>query len=264
MGFELRFPGGLKNALTFSFDDGRIYDRKLVEIFNRYGVKGTFHLNSGTFDSNDYVNTDEIADLYKGHEVACHSVTHPNPLCITKTALLNELVEDRRTLEKITSYPVRGFSYPYGIFYDELIEVAKSVGLEYSRTVNSDPWFNLPNDFMKWNPSCHQSEAMELSDKFLDFEGHRHPALFYIWGHSYEFNDNDNWDYIEAVVKKISGKKEVWYATNIEIKDYITAFRGLKSTLDETVIYNPSGIDVWFSADEKIIKIGPGETIKLN
>ena len=263
MGFELRFPGGLKNALTFSFDDSRVYDRKLVEIFNKYGVKGTFHLNSGMFDFPDYINTNEVADLYKGHEVACHSVTHPNPGCITKTAWLNELMEDRRTLEKLTGYPVRGFSYPYGIFNDEVIDVAKAVGLEYSRTVNSDPWFNLPSDFMKWNPSCHQSEAMELSDKFLDFKHHRHPALFYIWGHSYEFNEDNNWDYIEAVVKKLSGKKEVWYATNIEIKDYITAFRGLKTTLDEKTVYNPSAITVCFADGNKIIEIKPGETIKL-
>lgn len=42
------YPNGLEKALTFSYDDGRVFDRKLVEIFNRYGVKGTFHLNSGT------------------------------------------------------------------------------------------------------------------------------------------------------------------------------------------------------------------------
>ena len=40
------FPEGRKRALTMSYDDGADSDERLVEIFNRYGIKGTFHLNS--------------------------------------------------------------------------------------------------------------------------------------------------------------------------------------------------------------------------
>lgn len=36
-----------RKALTFSYDDGIEQDRKLVEIFNRYGMKATFNLNTG-------------------------------------------------------------------------------------------------------------------------------------------------------------------------------------------------------------------------
>ena len=41
------FPGGRHKVLTMSFDDGRVEDRRLVELFNRYGVRGTFNLNAG-------------------------------------------------------------------------------------------------------------------------------------------------------------------------------------------------------------------------
>ena len=37
------YPGGKIKALTFSYDDGVRFDGKLIEIFNRYGMKGTFN-----------------------------------------------------------------------------------------------------------------------------------------------------------------------------------------------------------------------------
>ena len=38
------FPGGKQNAVTFSYDDGKVGDIRLMEIFRRYGIKGTFHI----------------------------------------------------------------------------------------------------------------------------------------------------------------------------------------------------------------------------
>ena len=40
------FPGGKFKALTMSYDDGYMEDIRLIEIFNQYGIKGTFNLNS--------------------------------------------------------------------------------------------------------------------------------------------------------------------------------------------------------------------------
>ena len=71
-----RFYGGKHHALTMSYDDGMIFDRKLVDIFNKYGIKGTFHLNSGNFGKEGYISKEEVKILYRGHEVACHTVHH--------------------------------------------------------------------------------------------------------------------------------------------------------------------------------------------
>ena len=40
------FPGGKHKVLTFSYDDGKLEDRRLVEIFNKNGLRGTFNLNT--------------------------------------------------------------------------------------------------------------------------------------------------------------------------------------------------------------------------
>ena len=33
------FPGGKAKALTMSYDDGKLQDKRLIGIFNKYGIK---------------------------------------------------------------------------------------------------------------------------------------------------------------------------------------------------------------------------------
>ena len=80
----VRFPEGRVRALTFSYDDGVISDKRMVELLDRHGMKGTFNLNSGLFrketEPKDRRMTErEIVELFKNgnHEVACHGLTHP-------------------------------------------------------------------------------------------------------------------------------------------------------------------------------------------
>ena len=68
---------------------------------------------------------------------------------------------------------------------------------------------------------------------------------------------------MEEVCKKISGHESVWYATNIEIYDYIMAQRALHISANEDIIHNPSAIEVWFEKDGKAYSVNGGETIKI-
>lgn len=69
------FPEGKHKVLTMSYDDGKLADRRLVSIFNHYGIKGTFHLNSGMHGP-ERIPSEEWKALYEGHEMSCHTVTH--------------------------------------------------------------------------------------------------------------------------------------------------------------------------------------------
>ena len=91
------FPGGKHKALTMSYDDGKVQDRRLIEIFNRYGIKGTFHLNSGLFHDPGRIQPAEIPSLYEGHEVACHTVTHPTIARCPLPNVVEEVLADRRS-----------------------------------------------------------------------------------------------------------------------------------------------------------------------
>lgn len=269
MGFMFLFPEGKKNALTFSYDDNQIFDRRLVEILNKNHLKGTFHLNSGTMGCQNerdfFLEWNEIKELYRGHEVACHGYHHPFFNQLSKGVLVEEILKDKETLEQVMEYPIRGMSYPFGVYSDEICNVARMLGIEYSRTVESTGNFNLPDDFLKWNPTCHHSANLtELAEQFLNPPSYANLQLFYIWGHSFEFDRENSWDMMEAFCEKVGKKDSVWYATNIEIKEYIEAARGLISTAKQDIVYNPSALDIFVEYQDQVIKIKAGATVKLS
>ncbi|MBR2973529.1 MAG: polysaccharide deacetylase family protein [Clostridia bacterium] len=259
-----RFKDGKAFVLTMSYDDGRTADRRLVEIFNKYGIKGTFHLNSGFLGVNDHINADEVKSLYEGHEVSCHSAHHPFLTQLPDISVMHEVLEDRKTLEKLCGYVVRGMSYPYGVYSDKVIELIKTCGIVYNRKVASTMGYQLPTNFMTWEPTCHHNACLDAAKPFMakvDADAKAQPLLFYVWGHSYEFNDNDNWELIEEFCKTVGGRDNVWYATNIEIYDYVMAQRNLHIAADESIIHNPSRIDVWLTRESDVVKIPAGETV---
>jgi peptidoglycan/xylan/chitin deacetylase (PgdA/CDA1 family) len=112
----LCYPEGRHKALTMSYDDGVAADRRLVDIFNRNGIKGTFHINSGLFGEGERITEAEAVTLYRGHEVSAHTLTHPTIARCPKEQLVYEIMEDRKRLEKAFGYTVRGMSYPNGSF----------------------------------------------------------------------------------------------------------------------------------------------------
>ena len=264
--YKILLPGGKKKVLTLSYDDGMVYDRQLVDMLDRYRLKATFHLSSGKLGESgedEYIKEDEIEELYEGHEISGHMVNHAHGTQLNRGRLLNEVLEDRRKLEDLSGSIVRGMSYPYGEFSDEIIDIIKAAGIEYSRTVISTGSFGLPGDFLRWNPTCHHNEAEEYIDRFLNPFGYEDIMLFYIWGHSFEFHREGTWDMMEDLCKRLSGHDDVWYATNIEIKDYVTAVRNLVTNADDTMIYNPSATTVYLETEGEVKKLAPLECLKL-
>ncbi len=260
-----RYPEGKTKALTMSYDDGPLSDRRLVEIFDKYGIRGTFHINSSRLDTPHSFKSEEIAEIYKNHEISCHTYTHPFPNTMPRESLIMEIMKDRQKLEAAAGYPVRGMSYPYGEYNPEVIDLFRSLGMEYSRTTRATNGFGIPQDFMQWHPTCHHNG--DIMNKLETFKNpsRRVPnlMLFYVWGHTFEFDREDNWSLIEQFCAEASGMEDVWYATNIEILDYISALRALRFSADCSVVYNPSAIPVWFTADGDTVKVMPGETLKL-
>ena len=108
------FPGGKHKVLTLSYDDGKVQDRRLVKIFNKYGIKATFNLNSGLTDMENRIPKEEWTSLYAGHEVAVHTVTHPTIARCPSPEIFHEIYDDKMEIEKVFGYPVRGIAYPNG------------------------------------------------------------------------------------------------------------------------------------------------------
>lgn len=267
----MRFLGGREKALTLSYDDGVFADKRLIALLNRYNLKCTFNLNSGIFGNMAHgrMPREETIKTFSncGHEIAAHGSRHLFLTKVDKMRGIYDVISDKKELENIFGSVVCGFAYPYGAFSEEIKDYLKLVGIKYARTTNSTGLFEIPDDFLELNPTCHHEDPRltGMTDRFLntyphDFVKEREPYLFYVWGHSYEFDEKDNWHIIEKFAEKVSGFNDVWYATNGEIYRYVTAYNSLEFSVDAERVYNPSALDVWFEKEKKIFCAKAGQT----
>ena len=222
--------------ITFSFDDGVTQDGRLIELLNKYGLKATFNLNSSLFGlkggwdvGGKWINHNKVSplivkDLYVGHEVAVHTLTHPNLTGEGDEAVEYQVEEDRKNLSKMVGYEVEGMAYPCGgVNNDDRVAaiIKEKTGVRYARTITSTYSFDLPKNMHRLDPTVHIGEAdklFELAEKFLALETEE-PQIFYIWGHAYEFDmfPHMTWERFEEFCKLISGKEDIVYATNIDV-----------------------------------------------
>ncbi len=228
-----------KKLLTLSFDDGVTQDERFIRILNKYGIKGTFNINSqllGTDStltikdkiiSHKKVLAEKVAEIYSGHEVASHTLTHPFLPTSTVPEIIRQVEEDRKNLSELVGYNVRGFAYPGGgvNFNTDVSEVIKShTKVEYARTTVCTYNFDVQDDLYVFNPTIHllkeKEKLISLWNEFCNSEIDE-IKLFYIWGHTYELDVDDDWQFFEDFCKLISGKEDVYYCTNIEAFDYI-------------------------------------------
>lgn len=219
---------GKKKAVTFSYDDGNEQDRRLVPLMNKYGVKGTFNINSGVqtptrcrYEGDIAIrrmNIRELAPLYAGHEIAAHGLTHASLPDFDSDTIRNEVELDKFYLEQYFHITVNGLAYPMGTYNDIVVQTLKDCGYQYARTIESNHSFALQEDLLRFKPTCHHDDPkiFDLIDRFLNSNSNE-PQLLYIWGHSFEFDTHDNWDHMEEVLKRISGHDDVFYGTNTEV-----------------------------------------------
>lgn len=258
------FPEGKHKVLTLSYDDGREADRRLIGILNQHKIKGTFHINSGLLEVGDRIQKEEIKELYEGHEVATHTFTHPTIARCPMEQVVQQILEDRKELEDIVGYPVRGLSYPNGSYNEKIKEVLPHLGIAYSRVVGSTQHFGMPSDLFAWQATCHhKTNLLKLAEDFLGLHKKQYLYTMYVWGHSYEFDVDNNWELIEQFCSYVGGKEDIWYATNIEIVDYLEALERLRISAKGHLVYNPSALDIWLSVDGEIVQIKSNETKKI-
>ena len=227
------FNGKMK-AITFSYDDCTTQDIRLVELFNKYNVKATFNLNSGLLGNKhellregvkvrwDKLTADELKSVYAGHEVAAHTLTHPYLQKIEDDdEIVRQIEEDRIALEKIVGYDICGMAYPGdGKNADRVADIIKNrTKIKYARTTNDTYNFDLQDDMYQFNPTVHHhnyDDLFRLGEEFIKLKPDT-PKLFYIWGHSFEFDIRDEWGRFEEFLKMISGKDDIFYGTNKEV-----------------------------------------------
>lgn len=258
------FPGGKHKVLTMSYDDGKTEDRRLVDIFNKHGIRGTFNVNAGLQGDPRRIPFSEYRDLYAGHEIACHTYTHPTIAREPLTEVARQVLRDRMELEDVVGRPVRGLAYPNGSYSKEIMELLPMLGIRYARVVPTTGSFDMPDNFLAWHATCHHNgPLLELGEQFIQLFKTQYLYMMYVWGHSYEFADRDNWDVMENFCALVGGREDIWYATNIEIVDYLDAASRLQFTAAADKVYNPSATPVWLEVDKHHKEIPAGALVDL-
>ena len=244
---------GKKKAVTFSMDDFVPQDLRFMEILDKYGLKGTFNVNSGAIGvdaerpaflpgavgepiivngkvchketvKKPHLRVNDF-DKFTNHEIAAHTLTHKFLTNLDDSTVVLQTEEDRLILEKLTGRKVVGLAYPGGgkgpIFDERVAGVLKEqTGIKYARTNGQSFNFELPSDLYQLEMTMHFAnfeKLMELGKEFIETE-FDHPVVFSIWGHTYEMDDAYTpWEEVEEFCKFISGKDDIFYGTNEQV-----------------------------------------------
>lgn len=280
---QMRFPNWRGKVLTLSYDDGTVHDIRMIEILNKYGLKAAFHLNSGMFFPEDKeracfdgrMKLSEAKALYigSGHEVAAHALTHPPLAVLTEQEIAYEIMEDRKNLEREFGTIVRGLAYPYGSVGEKTPDILRTCGIQYARCSGRTGNFAFPPaNWLQISSTCHHKaeNLFDLAKQFVEAET---PALrnmmFFMYGHSYEFNRDNNWDLLESFAAYTGGREDIWYATPGEICAYSKAFAAIERSMDGHIFHNPTSQTLYFMVkglpgyEEKQLSLEPGQTVVL-
>ncbi len=275
------YPGGLEKAFTMSYDDGNDCDIPLVEMMRKYGVKGTFNVNSGCCPPERLPHgkkpwarlpLSELIDLYGDDmEIAVHGRIHPTWDRLPSPNAMQDILDDRRELERATGKIIRGAAYPNGSYNDDVAEILRLAGFVYCRTTPcTGSYKHLPQDLLRLQGTTRNTDprCQALAEEFVKPHTPGRPLwLYYLWGHSYEFVENDSWDSLEKLLATVGGREDIWYATNIEIFDYLNASRLLRYDIDMSRVYNPTDTEIWLritrGEDVQCIAVPPAEELQL-
>ncbi|MDR1292086.1 MAG: polysaccharide deacetylase family protein [Clostridiales Family XIII bacterium] len=218
---------GCKKYFTLSFDDGVEQDKKIIALMKRYGLHGTFNLNSGLFGYRpklfniNRIPKDEIKQVYEGFEVASHGARHENPRTVSRRRLEASIAEDIEELSGLVGYRVKGHAYPYGFHTAAGEECLRGHGVLYARRIRGSGSFLFPANPYRYDPTCwfNAKNVFRLIDGFIQARPENGDLLFMMWGHGYEMDYGLRKcpeDQLERIFSKIAGRSDIVYCSNKE------------------------------------------------
>jgi len=270
------YPEGKKKAFTLSYDDGLDSDIPLVEMMRAHGIKGTFNVNSAICPAQPLGETEyawnklalcQYADVYGDDmEIAIHGARHPYWDRLPTAQAMADIAYDRRMLEQVTGKEVAGAASPYGASNADVRSMLRLAGIRYCRATGQSNTLELPEkvDWLHFRGTCRHKNPrlMEFAEQFVsETPAEEKLYLFYVWGHTYEFVKQDNWHVMEQLLDKVAGREDVWYATNLEIAEYLQDAERLE--YDGGEVRNPTERDIWVCADGETVRIPAGEAVTL-
>ena len=266
------YPNGNHKALIMSYDDGLDDDIALAQLFDRYGIIGTFHLNSGLLDTRaiwnegkpneilqTYLSKDTLVHVFKNHEIAVHGTYHKALAGLSDKEILEEINVDIENLTILSDRKISSMAYAFGSTNDHVAEVIGTTPLTNARTVKPSYNFELPQDYYLWNPTCHDSEALEYLEAYISLDSPS-LSLFYVWGHSWELRDTLRNQNILKFCNEIGDRDDIWYTGAGDFADYHASLKVLE--IGPQQIVNPEGNGIVYYREKGQLKsLNPGQRL---
>lgn len=264
------YPGGKRKAFNITYDDGVEQDVRFVALLNQYSLKGTFNLNSQLMtDGFSWVHPsgmtvrrlspDAARQLYDGHEIASHTLTHPYMYALSDEELLYQISEDKHRLEALFGREAAGFAVPFDYYDERIARCVEKCGFEYGRISEESHGYSPWERRYDWRAGIfHLSPEL---DAYVDgfFQTGEELALCQIVGHSYDLDAENLWDKMEEIFRRVAADENVLPMTHVELVRYLDAMDRL--VVCEDHIYNPTKAELWLRWDGKAIRLGPGECV---
>ena len=202
-----------RKIFLLSFDDGTVWDKRFVQLLNKYGIKCTFNLNSGLedfvwrYEDRFPIRRQILAETvgqYQGHEISSHSLHHHWLNSLTPPQISREIGVDCDALKRLFGLETIGFGVPFTACGEREIKIIRKF-VRYIRLSAMSDDFSLPED--PYHIPIHGLyNDPDIRDKIARFAAADLPvSLFVMAGHSYEFEVLDHWEYMEELLKYIQG-----------------------------------------------------------
>lgn len=126
--------------ISVTFDDG---DESTYQgafpILQQHGIRTTQYILSGVENNSYYLSWAQVKQVQKaGHEIACHTINHPDLTTISNQDVMRQLTGCKTTMQQELGVQVTDFASPYGSEDAQTLSDTKKVYAS-QRNVNGDP-----------------------------------------------------------------------------------------------------------------------------
>ncbi|HYH03968.1 MAG TPA: polysaccharide deacetylase, partial [Bacillota bacterium] len=119
-------------------------------------------------------------------------------------------------------------------------------------------------DYYEWQFTCdHRHDLVKLGHEFVSLYKKQYLYMMSVYGHSIDLENENCWGLMEEFCALVSGRDDIWFATNIEIVDYFKALDSLRFSVKGDFVENPSAATCWISVNNDVIRVDGGQKVKL-
>jgi peptidoglycan/xylan/chitin deacetylase (PgdA/CDA1 family) len=232
--------------VTTSWDDGHQLDTKMAAFLADHGFRGTFYVSprSREIPPERRISEPSLIDLSCHFEVGCHTLTHPHLTRLSAAEAAGEITDGKRAVEDVIGRTVSSFCYPYGAYDRSHVEMVRAAGFRVGRSTRRFSVAASPDPLQMattthaarykrdgWRAARRTASARKAIRLWRDWdalartvfeEAFTGGGVIHIWGHSWEVEENDDWQRLSTLLHELGARDDVTMVTNAELGDRLT------------------------------------------